>query len=1124
MTKFGGFYKGVLAMTNFTVQQKKAIDARGSLLISAGAGSGKTLVLVEHLMDMIINDGCNIDDFVIITFTKATAAELKSKITKRILSELSACPDNSTLNNQIALLRQAKIGTIHAFCGNLLREYSIEAGVSPAFKIISDEHAFELKKMALDRVMNDAYKNMSSEFVQLVNTIGIGTDDKLLCNTILDVYEKMQSHADPKEWAESVVSLFDSSCSDLENSPFAKIITDNLNGSINHVLKEMTDLLEIISQDDQLYKAYGSSFEVSVNCMTDLAAQLSKGGSIASPLEVDVFPRLGQLKNYEDTELSEYIKKKRDACKKTYKKLVDSICIDYTTASVEMTSCSAPMHELVRIVNCFDEQYSKLKENETGLDYSDLEHKTYEMLKNHPELADRISNRYSEILVDEFQDVSQIQNAIFNSVSNDGKKLFLVGDVKQSIYSFRLADPEIFVKKLDDTNQPKVFLSDNFRSRREIIDCANKVFSHCMTRNLGGIDYDGDQSLKFGAVGYTGTIPSPEIHIFEKADDTYRVEHEAEKVADMISELLPELQKNNQSYGDIAILLRSCNNVSEIYARTLLKRGIPVSSSQSEAFFVAPEINYVIALLEILDNPHRDIPLLTVLTSPIINFNADDLSSIRTADKYSDLFTALMKSNLDKAVKFLEFFNNFRDRCCDMSTESIIRTIYDETDIVPICSGMSDGSTRVENLRKILQLAVAYEKDGYHGLHGFVSYLHRLSEKGLDLSASGKTDAVRIMSIHKSKGLEFPVVFLCDTTHKFNHKDNNNNVLIHPELGFGPKYTDEKRHIQYSTLARTAISVANTHEMLSEEMRLLYVALTRAKERLYMIATAEDPDNLISKSKAINLADVSSPIYWLLASYENVVVHYIESKETSLDGAIAVEDISVDKDVYNQIKEKLSYQYPYTIAEELPSKVTATRLKQLTGDTQPLVKFKHSFRNPDFDSIDNISAATRGTITHMVLEHISLDTMPTKNDIESEIEKMVSQKFITEDQSLAIDINAIERFFDSNVGKTLIESENVKREFRFSVLLDAEELLGKAPGEKILLQGTVDCCIVEEDGITIVDYKTDNVRTEKEIDERVDLYRPQIYAYSLALSKIFNQPIKSTVLFFLTPGIEKTIA
>ena len=1152
-----------------TAAQAAAIETRGSaVLVSAGAGSGKTRVLTQRLMSRICdeNDPVDLDRFLIITFTRAAAGELKGRIMQELAERLAKDPGNRRLRRQNALCGRAQIGTIHSFCAALLRENCHILGLSPDFKIVDDERAETMKTAALEQVLEARYARPEDYpgFLALADTVGAGRSDDRLAALILNLHLRMQCHARPEQWARKQVEQLRAPTEDAADTPWGREVMAQAQASVEYWSGEMDRLLTLMAGEEKISAAYRDSFAQTAEELRELCRCLNIGWDRARDCLPIHFERLKGLRNSPNPQLSELLKSRRDACKKAMGDLEGLLYAPSAQLLSELRLTAPAMEALLEVTLDFDRAFSRDKRLRGLVDYADLEHFTARLLTDEEgaptELAKQLSRRYAEIMVDEYQDVSRVQDAIFRAISQEGKNLFLVGDVKQSIYRFRLADPAIFTEKYlcyadHETAAPgqprRILLRENFRSRREILEGANALFSLCMSRRLGDMDYDEAASLQYGA-SYPGTVPVPELTLVEVTggedeDSPDKTTQEAAWVAGKIRELMDSgctvtgvAGPRPLQYGDIAILLRSGNAVGPAYRRVLAEQGIPVAAVQGGDYFSSVEVSTLVSMLAVLDNPHQDIPLIAVLRSPAFGFSADALSAIRGADRQSDFYTALKTAGeTDESCRaFLEKLERLRDLAADLPMAELVWLLLTELDLLALCSAMRDGAQRRARLMAFIELAERYEGSGYRGLHRFVLWLRKLSEKGQEPALGGaESSAVQIMSIHKSKGLEFPVVFLCDTARRFNRQDSRDTVLVHPELGLGPKLTDTQRHVEYPTLARNAIKLRLEREMLSEEMRLLYVAMTRAKERLFITAALKDPEAAIAKAES----SITRPMAPEVLSQAGAMANWLICAALADGGAhlamnigsvtaqtqAAEEQAAViapsDPDAAAELERNLAFVYPHAAAEKLPSKVTATELK---GHEEPdaeavslAVKPHAPFRMPDFAKKDKpLTGTEKGIATHLVLQTMDFAKGGSREEIEGEVQRLCAQGFLSRREAEAVDVAAVARLFASDLGRRMRSCPQVLREFKFSLLCDAEEIYGAAAGEQLLLQGVVDCCLDEPDGLVIIDYKTDRVRTAQEIQERGKRYRGQILSYARAMERIHGKKVKQCLLYFITPG------
>ena len=1140
-----------------TSAQRSAIEESGrAVLVSAAAGSGKTRVLTERLLRRIDSDA-DIDSFLVITFTKAAAAELKGRILDEISERLAVDPDNRRLRRQSALCAKAQIGTIDSFCQSFLREHCHAAQLSPEFRVIEEDRAEAIKQRVIQRVLDACYEAPDENFRLLSDTVGAGRDDKRLADTVLELHRKTQSHARPELWLRQQLEALEPAETDAGSTVWGAQMLEGMRGDALYWAQRMDEMCALAADDAVVAAKYGPCFAETALSLHNFARACSLGWDRARQALPISFPRLGTITNPPDPELKEYTKAVRELCKKSCAKYDKLLSADSEKLIADMHKTAPAMRALIELTLRFDRAYAAEKRRRAEVDFADLEHLTAQLLTNEDgsptELARETSRRFCEIMVDEYQDVNRVQDDIFRALSKNGENLFMVGDVKQSIYRFRLADPLIFTEKyekyafLSDAaeNEPvKIMLQENFRSRREVIDGINVVFSACMSKKLGEIDYDENALLRCGGV-YDDAGCAPELILIDVKSDEEDLRDKTEKEAAVVADKILKLMASGMTvsgralgYGDIALLMRSANSVGETYRRELILRGIPVAAGQGGSFFAATEITSLMSLLAILDNPHQDVALIAVLRSSVFGFTADELTGIRLCDREGDFYTALKKAaeTNEKCAVFLETLSKLRSRSTDAPVDELLTFIYNELDLTAKCAAMQDAPQRLANLRMMLELSGRFAAGGFRGLHRFCRWLHQLAGRGGDMGAAGTDDAVRIMTIHKSKGLEFPVVFLCDTSRRFNDADLKQTVLIHPELGLGAKVYDASRRLEYPGLARNAIKQRLRREMLSEEMRLLYVALTRARERLFVTAAVKDPEKKM-QSMMLQCTSPMSPEVLIGAQSMADWMIYAQlcsggdtfklSPVSAAEAAAAQDDetelphAAPDAALVEKLRRSLAFSYPHEAAAHLPSKVTATELKHLEpgdGEAASIAPESHSrFRTPRLGDDRPLTPTQRGSAAHTFLQHVDYAKTGSETALREELSRLTEQKFLTPRQAESVDTQCILRLFASPIGRRIMNAGRLWREFKFSLLCPAEKLFPGGEGESVLLQGVIDCMIEENGEITIIDYKTDRVRGGEALD-RARSYAKQLEAYAYAAQRMTGRPVRECVLYFLYSG------
>ncbi len=1146
-----------------TPAQEQAITKRGkAILVSAAAGSGKTRVLTERLAHWVTDpeNPQDIDRFLVITYTRAAAAELRGRIL-RSLGELAAAhPGDPRLRRQSTLCCRAHIETIHSFCAGLLRENCHALGLAPDFQVAEETRVAAIRERVLDTCLEDIYPQLEQQpaLQALVDTVGAGRDDKRLRRLLLQLHTQMQSHPDPLAWAETQKSaLYAENAADAGQTVWGQELLENAALLTKHWAAAMDRALEWLHTGE--VTAYLDSYTQTADAVHALhrLAQQRRWDDLVQALPVP-FPRTKSIRGEKPPEAL-FAAEIRDACKKAMEKLHKQFSDRSAELLEELRGTAPAMEALLSLVQELDVRFRREKRRLNLVDFSDLEHLALQLLwdgqKQCPTpAAEALSRRFTEILVDEYQDVNAVQDLLFRCLSRRGENLFLVGDVKQSIYRFRLADPGIFLDKyaraaaVDDPDADlwRIDLQQNFRSRGCVLDGCNFVFRTLMSPRLGELEYDAAAAL---CMGNEDAYPNPEaetpvsLRVLPPPENTDSDQHpdNAGREAAYVAGEIEALVRSGMSvtvdgvtrpveYGDIAILLRSANSVGPRYRRALMERGIPAAAAQGEGFFSSLEISVLLSLLAVIDNPHQDVPLIGVLRSPFLGFTPDMLAAIRAEDRDCDFYTALCLHEVaePRCGQFLAFLRDIRALAPDLEPEILLETIYRRLDFPAVCAALPDGAARQENLHTLLSLAVQFSASGLQGLHAFVAWLRRRMERGDDPTA-GSGQGVQIMSIHRSKGLEFPVVFLADTARRFNLSDLQAAVLMHPQLGLGPKCVDPALRLEYPSLARRAIVARMRRETLSEELRVLYVAMTRARERLIVTACTKLPERRgTHPPDAEELLADNSMAAWLLrcCALPDSPLHFAVAADAApLAGEPDKQPEARTEPAMPPSEPStapLEWRYPHGAAVALPSKLTATELKaaqeaMADADGAPLLLSpgRRSFRKPDLRGQRRaLSPTERGIAAHLALQYLDFSQTDSLSAIAGELARLQAMGLLTPQQAEAVRPEALLGFFTSPLGKRIRSAEQLWRETRFSLLCDAGRWYPEAAGEEVLLQGVVDCCILERGKLTIIDYKTDRV-TGESWQERAAHYRVQLETYAFAMERLLGLPVGECILHFL---------
>ena len=1154
-----------------TPEQKMAVENRGGkLLVSAAAGSGKTKVLVDRLMKYIMDpvSPCNIDDFLMITYTKAAAAELRGKIAAKLSEHLAADPDNRHLQRQMQRLYLAKISTVHSFCTDLLRQHANRLDLAPDFRVGDENECVQLRRQAMEELLDEAYATWmeDAEFRAFVDTQGLGRDDRLVPEIVGKVYDAARCHLDPEHWLDHCIQSADlSETTDAAQTVWGAYLMEDLGRYLTMQLGAMNRCLELARENGTIPKIETLLQETVVSL--EFLREAKTWDEVVARRNIS-YGRMTFPRKMEDLELKERIQAVRGGCKEGLAKKLKIFCDPSESVLADLGQTAAAIRGLIKLARAFGERYGALKQRRRVLDFSDLEHRTLDLLlgkgRTTPTaLAREEGRRFREVLVDEYQDSNAVQDAIFGSLTEEQQNCFLVGDVKQSIYRFRLADPGIFLEKYATyvpaaDAQPeqgrKILLSRNFRSGGAVLEATNDVFYRCMTERVGDLRYTEAEALVEGIPHEPLGEPEVELHVLSATDDTYG--QEAAFVADRIAELLDGTHFVRGKEGlrpieaeDIAILLRSPGSVGQHYQDALSARGIRSAFGGGRDLLQTGEIGVLRALLQVLSNPRQDIPLIAVLASPVFGFSADDLARIRARKKHGDFYDALLLDDAPKTLAFLEILEDLRACARQVPLARLLEEVFCVTRMDSIYAAMEGGVERTANLREFYRLALDFEAAARRDLSQFLEHLELMSEKGLTIQEPPTGGAVQILSIHKSKGLEYPVVFLSGLSRSFNREDLRAQVLCDGELGLGLSAVDRENRVRYPTIAKRAIVARTSGESLSEELRVLYVGMTRARDRLIMTYAEKNPEKTLAdlalrldlSGTELLASEVSCPGQWVLMEalcrMEAGALFNLcgaRPNETHLsdfpwristaqcEGAASegaeeetAKPVAMPEGTLELLRQQLAFRYPHEAATVTPSKQTATQLKGRDKDDEVRENAQTTPKQRSWRRFGDHSARRGmdyGVAMHTLMQYVRFEACGDLEGLESEILRLRDARVIPAELAPKLDRNAILAFFRTELGQKLRTGKYI-REFKFSILEDAGSYGDGLSGEQILLQGVVDCALVEPDGITVVDFKTDFV-TDATLPEVLVRYRPQVDTYSRALERIYETKVKGTHLYF----------
>ena len=1204
-----------MSEVKWTKEQLQAIKEKGSnILVAAAAGSGKTAVLVERIIGKIINDKIDIDKLLVVTFTNAAAAEMRERVLEAIYQKLDETPENEHLQKQITLLNKASICTIDSFCLDVVRNYFYELkNISPNFRIADTTEIELLKQEVLEDMFEEKYENQDEDFADLINTYTSYRDDTPLKDLILKIYTYIQSNPFPNEWLHEKIEMYHIHQleQDFSHSPYGKILLKEVEEEMVDDISILKEVGKSLKKEEELEKFTGTIYD-DISKLEILKGNLDnwdKAYEIYSNFVFATWPR-----QKIESEIKDKAKEIRDDVKKKFSNKLSKIFI---YPSKEANQDIQDMHQiLVKLENIvleFGEEFYKRKRNKNIVDFNDIEHFALEVLLENKngqvqptEVAKKYQEKFTEIAIDEYQDSNMVQEYILTAISKENN-IFMVGDVKQSIYKFRQAMPDLFLSKYktyklkeekEIKDNLKIQLFKNFRSRKNVLDFTNLIFQDIMSESLGEIDYNETEYLNLGAnYEEAGQSLETEINVIDLKEQEEQSENdvdsdenseeeriediqvEAKFVANTIKKLVEEKFQvfdkkmkgfRDITYKDIVVLLRSTKVNAPIFEEEMINLNIPVFSESSQEYLDSIEIQTIMSLLKIIDNPIQDIPLVTVLRSHIGNFTDDELVEIRLADKYDNFYQAMQKSkiNVNKQLreKIDHFFTNLEMWRKDkeyLALDEFIWKLYTDTKYYTYVGLMPNGDVRQANLKMLFERAKQYETASFKGLYNFINFIEKLHLGSGDLGAAkliGENDnVVRIMSIHKSKGLEFPVVFLSATGKQFNLMDLNQNILLHQELGIGVKYIDYERQVQYDTLTKEAIRNKILTETLSEEMRILYVALTRAKEKLYITGLKKDYNKEIenmqnqvnrypktdNKINYILLKKYKKYLDWILLVYlyekektNNLLTVNVLYKKEILKAMVRIEDDKIDireileqakieNETMQQLDKILEYQYRYSISTKIPTMTSVTKIKQMKekkdNNNENSEEETKTFHKPNFlrtDEKETLTNAQKGTLVHLCMQRLDENIEYDLDKIKACIAQLVQRKIITEVEETNINPYKILEFTKSNIWKQLKQAKKVYRERPFFIHIPAKEIYNEDIEDKLLVQGIIDLYYInQQDEIILVDYKTDYVEKGKE-EELIEKYKEQLNMYKRALEETLKQKVSKVYIYSVYLGKE----
>lgn len=1183
---------------NWTKEQMQVITLRDrNILVSAAAGSGKTAVLVERIIRRILDEQnpVDIDRLLIVTFTSAAAAEMRERIGNAIDRALEQNPSSSHLVKQASLVHHAQITTIHSFCLNLIRNYFHQVDLEPNFRIAEEGELNLIREDVIAEVLNRNYEASKDAFLSFVECFATGKTDDGLKDMIWKLYHFAMSYPWPKEWLQKAVENYDfTGFEGLLEKPWMKSLMEYLRRVFCNFYQMAGENVRLAAEEDGPLYLRDTAEQDAV--LLKRLAEAKSYEEMMREISALQFSRLPSKRGYDgDEEKLEHWKAQRNKIKEECKKIRDKFFYADVEKIMERIRAMEPVAaELVRLTEEFMDCYDAKKREKNILDFNDLEHFALKILideetKKPTEAAFRCKKLYEEVMTDEYQDSNLVQESLMQAVSREDMgtyNRFMVGDVKQSIYKFRLARPELFMDKYDRftaeaSDSQKIELRKNFRSRREVIDVSNHIFYKIMKKDLGNVDYNADAAL-YPAASYPECddmdaeflIADSADECLEEAQLTDPIRLEAELVASRIRKMMHGQKVTDKKtgelrdvkYSDIVILLRSFGKYADTFVEVLEQKKIPAHASSKTGYFKTTEIGTVLSLLRILDNPRQDIPLAAVLRSPMYHFSDEELARIKISGKKRAFHCCVLEPAWEglseelslKLQKFLRKLSEYRDMAPALPIHELLYRILEDTGYARYVAAMPGGERRKANIEMLLEKALAYEKTSYRGLFHFIRYIDKLNKYEVDYGeadvVSENADAVRIMTIHKSKGLEFPVVFLCGTAKAFNRTDARSRMVIHPELGVALDYIDPQSRTRVSTLYKRAVAKQMELENQGEELRVLYVALTRAKEKLILTGTAKDIKDKIEKLSYrsgqeeglpfLERAGANSFFDWILpamiAAGDQKLIQipgvsdfvFEEAREQLEEaeglGRLLYQMSLPDEKADAYVNAQLSYRYPLLDETNRKTKYSVSELKHRAMEAvweeeevlekkstqEEAVPYIPRFAGGESDTNQNL---LRGTAMHRAAAFLPVEILAGSKNLEKDldlwIEKIVAKGQLTEEMRQLLRKDKLMLFYQSKLALRMKEAAKRKElyvEKPFVMGRTADEIEGDGSDALILVQGIVDAFFIEKEEIVLLDYKTDAVHTSSDLVRR---YQRQLELYEEAIRDNLGRKIKEKFIY-----------
>ncbi|MBR6800674.1 MAG: helicase-exonuclease AddAB subunit AddA [Eubacteriaceae bacterium] len=1149
------------AEIRWTEEQLMAINITDkNLLVSASAGSGKTAVLVERIIRMVKNRTIQTDEILAITFTKAAAGELKERIRTSLTQQiaLSKKADKEYFSEQIEKLDRAAISTLHSFCYSVIKKYYHLIGLDPQVKIMRDEEKAILYSDCINMLFEEYYENDDNFFIEFIDTFSYANDDENIKETIISSYEQLRNIADYEKVIKEFAESYPCDEESLSLSSAAKFVTEKCAGIISEARAKYVSALNIARGEDDEKRSVSSKLEDIISVI-DLYEQkrLESFRAFADIIHSTPLPRPSVKKIGRLEEINYY----RDSGRDIIGELKTFVPFDFETTLYYTTQMQPYVMKYTEVLMRFEELLEARKREKKMVDYSDLEHMCLKILSDE-NAAEEVRSSFGQVLVDEYQDINGVQEAIIQKVSS-GDDLFMVGDIKQSIYRFRQADPGIFYDKYvrfrassDEDKNKLVYLSRNYRSSKVIIDFVNMVFSEVMTKKTGGVDYYPDEVMNpvhpvlIDEPVHMRIVDCREVKSDEDIEDNR--EAEAMYVASLIrNEILQKTYTDHSGAplrfrpSDIAVIDRSMKAKAAYFLSAFESCGLKANIVDDSKFFDAYEVTLTINLLRVIDNELNDIALLSVMRSFLYNFDEDDITLIRSEypDKmyYHEAVAEYVISGKDAGIRdklegMYSEIRRYRKLSRHTSIRDLIEMIYEEKYVFPFVSAMSDGDKRIENLNELMNIASDYESSHVKGLYDFIIYADRCKEKMKRKPAAEDAEGVKLMTTHSSKGLQFEVVIVTGCATQIKNDKHPSGIFIDKNFGICPKFTDMKLGYKTDTLALTAKKRNSALENKAEEMRILYVAATRAKKLLYLTAAVDRQDVLskvyTEKLGEHELSGMNDYLSWIRYAadmnpevaekiFDIKIVDAAQAGEMTRKRAARniFEDLSADEETVTAIRKNYEYEYPYH-SSMIPTKLSVSALKDQENISSDKLIERKSIREELSDKLSKAQAAKRGNMIHKIME-LADTSLLKSGDVEKAIDEAVRQGKIAAEDVTEEDRRMITEFFGSDIGKMMINSSSLHREQPFILKEKAKDInpLWEKSEDEILVQGIIDCWFEYGGEVYVVDFKTDRIKSNEHLLSLNEKYSTQLYYYKKALSLSLGREIKAAYICYLRKNI-----